>query len=792
MNWFIVVPKIRLFAPVAALLTAGVWFAPSAHGAQRTASVAWDASPDASVIDYVVRYGVRSKVYSKSIHTGGRTTATIPGLRDGLGYFITVAAVSRFGVESDPTEEIQYADPCAARAVSLSVAAVKGSTNGARVSLATVAGRKYQVESSVDLQTWTPDWVTPVTTATSLLEFMDPRASADRWRFYRVVMAGPFFQSPNPLTLASVTQPAPGIKVGFNTEAGRAYELQASDNGRAWTTAWSTMNVVQTGWVEHLDNNALPSRRYRLLVAARDTAQGAPCTDAAEFAPVISDPPPQFTWMDVPTEAIALLVGDVDTPLHQLQFSVTSSDPALVPAANIRFGGRDGQRTVIVTPARGRSGKAVIDIVVSDGNRATATAIEVEVLPFTPLVFPVKVRQTAGGHISPVLDGRELRTGERYTVTATPDPGYDFAGWSGDLSSSSRTITFTMRPRFALEAIFVANPFAAIHGSYAGLFREDDALRPGRSGWFTVSVTDRGNYSGKLLLAGKSHSFTGQFDGERNATNNIPRKGANAVTVELSFGGGDSDQVSGRVTDGVWQAPLFGHRNSFNAKTSPAPFAGSYTMIVQGRTNPSLGPEGHGFGMVKVDGYGRASFAGTLADGTKVSQKIALSKNGQWPFHSALHGGQGVVHGWLTVTNRTTNDIRGALGWIKPALPKAKLYPGGFTSDTTTLGSRYSRPASSTNRVLNLTQANLVFSGGDLASAFTNTITLNERNKVGNLSGHKLSMSISTSSGLFSGSVANPAIGKSSPFKGAVLQNRNGGAGFLAGTNRSARVMFGF
>jgi hypothetical protein len=151
-----------------------------------------------------------------------------------------------------------------------------------------------------------------------------------------------------------------------------------------------------------------------------------------------------------------------------------------------------------------------------------------------------------------------------------------------------------------------------------------------------------------------------------------------------------------------------------------------------------------------------------------------------------------MVHGWLILTNHTTNDIRGALGWIKPALAKAKLYPGGFTGETTTLGSRYDRPATSTNRVLNLTQTDLVFRGGNLSSAFTNIITLSERNKVGNLSGGKLSMSISTSSGLFSGSVVNPATGKSSAFKGVVLQKQNGGAGFLPGTNRSARVTFGF
>jgi hypothetical protein len=734
---------------------------------------------------------VRSKVYSKSFRTGGATTATLGGFQEGIGYYITVAAVNRFGLESDPSEEMQYADPCAARVLKLALAPVVGSAHGARVSFGVSAGRKYQLESSVDLETWTPDWVTPVASGKSVLEFTDARLPTGRWRFYRAFMAGPFVQSPNPLTFAAVSQPLPGIKVGFTTEAGRSYELQASDNGQVWTAVWGTM-AAQGGWFEHLDQNAPPSRRYRLLTAADAGVQGAPCTNSTDFAPVISDPPPQFTWMDVPTETITLLVNDADTPLHKLQFSATSSNPALAPLSNIRFGGRDGQRTIVVMPSVGRAGSAVIDIIVSDGIRSTATALEVEVLPFTPAVFPVKVRQSGGGDIRPALDGQELKVGERYTVRATPSPGYSFAGWSGDISSRSATLTFTMRPRLELEAIFVANPFAAIQGTYAGLFREGDALRPGRAGLCSVTVTDRGKYSGKVLLGGKSYSFSGQLDAERNATNSIPRKGTNALMAELSFGGGDSDQVSGRVTDGVWQAPLLGYRNSFHAKASSAPFAGPYTMIVQGQDDPNLGPEGHGYGLVKVDGFGRASFAGALADGTKVSQKVVLSKHGQWPFHGALYGGQGLVQGWVTLTNRTANAIGGTLGWIKPALPGTRLYRDGFITETTTLGSQYVRPPTSTNRVLNFTQTEVIFSGGNLPAAFTNAVTLSERNKVGNLGSNKLSLSISTSTGRFRGSVINPVTSNSATFQGVVLQSKNGGGGFLPGTNRSARLTFGF
>src|SRR5882672_8184082 len=134
---------LRLFiVPVALLCTV------TAARAQRSVSLAWDASQDTNVTDYVVRYGFRSRVYSKSFHTGGGTTAAIGGLRDGLGYFITVTAINALGLESDPSEEIQYADPCAARLVNLTVTASKNPTNGAKVSFPAVADRKYQVESS--------------------------------------------------------------------------------------------------------------------------------------------------------------------------------------------------------------------------------------------------------------------------------------------------------------------------------------------------------------------------------------------------------------------------------------------------------------------------------------------------------------------------------------------------------------------------------------------------------------------------------------------------------------------
>jgi hypothetical protein len=106
-------------------------------------------------------------------------------------------------------------------------------------------------------------------------------------------------------------------------------------------------------------------------------------------------------------------------------------------------------------------------------------------------------------------------------------------------------------------------------------------------------------------------------------------------------------------------------------------------------------------------------------------------------------------------------------------------------------GSTYRRPVLSTDRVLDLDTAKLRLVGGNLSPGFTNAIALLARSKVENLGTNKLSLAISTSSGLFSGRVTHPNTGRSISFRGAVLQTQKIGAGFALGTNRSARVSLG-
>jgi hypothetical protein len=75
--------------------------------------------------------------------------------------------------------------------------------------------------------------------------------------------------------------------------------------------------------------------------------------------------PPQVE--DTATPPIAFTIGDAETAAGSLTLSGTSSNPTLVPNANIVFGGSGASRTVQVTPAANQFGTASINVSVSDG-----------------------------------------------------------------------------------------------------------------------------------------------------------------------------------------------------------------------------------------------------------------------------------------------------------------------------------------------------------------------------------------------------------------------------------------
>jgi hypothetical protein len=77
---------------------------------------------------------------------------------------------------------------------------------------------------------------------------------------------------------------------------------------------------------------------------------------------------------------LTLVIKDTESLESALTLSATSSNPTLVPVANIVFGGQNWGRTVTVTPATGQAGRGVVTLSVSDGTNSTSTSFVLDVV----------------------------------------------------------------------------------------------------------------------------------------------------------------------------------------------------------------------------------------------------------------------------------------------------------------------------------------------------------------------------------------------------------------------------
>jgi uncharacterized repeat protein (TIGR01451 family) len=133
-----------------------------------------------------------------------------------------------------------------------------------------------------------------------------------------------------------------------------------------------------------------------VTVSVTDTNFGGVSTNflmtvtALNDLPVISGIPSQTIQKNTSTASLAFGVADVETPAGSLTLSATSSNPTLVPVANIDFGGSGTNRAVIVTPATNQIGSATIVVTLRDANAGTDTStFTVDVLNTAPAILTI-------------------------------------------------------------------------------------------------------------------------------------------------------------------------------------------------------------------------------------------------------------------------------------------------------------------------------------------------------------------------------------------------------------------
>jgi hypothetical protein len=387
--------------------------------------------------------------------------------------------------------------------------------------------------------------------------------------------------------------------------------------------------------------------------------------------------------------------------------------------------------------------------------------------------------------------------GNKYTVRGVAQPRNVFFNWIGGTSlpykvlATTPSYSFVYQPGLYVQATFVTNIFMQAVGVYSGLFATTNMDRAQtNSGLLSLNVNSVGGVSGSLRIGTQVLGLSGKFSAEGTATLTVRRHNQSALTVSLLLDLSNQG-MTGTVSYGAFVAEWTGYQQVFSSRAK-APFAGRYTVIIPGSTNPAIAPYGTSYGTAVISATGTLSFAGSMADGTAVSQVTTVSSNGLWPMYLPLDNGQGSFYSWNYITNGMVTNV-GPASWISPGTGRAGADRIGFTNQNGTVSGSVYAPAA--KPLLNLSNAVVTLGGLDPSFVLTNSVAVSSPGgiTVGAAGdADKLSLSINRGTGVVSGSFLNPENpAQRLRVSGVVVQGQTNAQGYFFGTSQNGLFLLG-
>lgn len=162
------------------VLVADASMSASKGDTSNSVSLAWDASPDSTVVGYILYRGNVSAAYSDRFDVRNVTAATIVGLHPGTTNYFVVTAYDGDGWESLPSNELSYIVPGTLQA-SLQ------SDNMFHLLFPVASGHSYDVQYSDEFTNWTT-LTTILGQTNTIYDLVDTNFTTVPKRFYRLVL----------------------------------------------------------------------------------------------------------------------------------------------------------------------------------------------------------------------------------------------------------------------------------------------------------------------------------------------------------------------------------------------------------------------------------------------------------------------------------------------------------------------------------------------------------------------------------------------------------------------------
>jgi len=315
-----------------------------------------------------------------------------------------------------------------------------------------------------------------------------------------------------------------------------------------------------------------------------------------------------------------------------------------------------------------------------------------------------------------------------------------------------------------------------------------------------LSVGTGSSFSGTLNFHGAIYQLKGAFvAGEGGVfvwNGSIHRSGLPDLIVSLRFDPSDpSGAITGTLSDDTDSATIALSRAGFDAK-HPTALAGKYTVLLP--ANPDFPgdpyPQGDGYALLSVTAAGSVRLTGKLGDGSVITQSAPLSADGRFAVHLPLYKKRGVLAGWIDFQPvNEVSDFNGTLHWTKSDTAGGPLYATGFDLEVDLMGSRFVPPVAG-HRILNLENSaenGVIFLGeGNLDQALNFPATLQASNVVQSAvtTPKAFVLTMTPSTGFFSGSFFHPVTKKTAVFSGVVFQKQNLATGFFPGLDKAGYV----